>query len=102
MREEMETIDWNDLLKEKDTEEMWNAFKQKLENLTNKYIPFKQRRSGNKTPWCNNEIKRIIRIKQQRYQKMKKSKSKEDAKEYKKSQQQISPQISKQKQQLVL
>ena len=85
IQEEMETIDWNDLLKEKDTEEMWNAFKQKLENLTNKHIPFKQRRSGNKTPWCNNETKRIIRIKQQRYQKMKKSKSKEDAKEYKKS-----------------
>jgi hypothetical protein len=35
MREEMDTIDWNAQLKEKETEE-WNTFKHKLEELAHK------------------------------------------------------------------
>jgi hypothetical protein len=42
MREEMDTIDWNTLLKEKETEAMWNTFIHKLEDLTQKCIPFKK------------------------------------------------------------
>ena len=88
MREEMESIDWNDFLKGKETEDMWNAFKQKLEDLTSKFIPFKQRRASNKTPWCNNETKRIVKIKQKKYRTMKETQSKEDIQEFKKSQKQ--------------
>ena len=88
MREEMESLDWNDFLKGKETEDMWNAFKQKLEDLTSKFIPFKQRRASNKTPWCNNETKRIVKIKQKKYRTMKETQSKEDIQEFKKSQKQ--------------
>jgi hypothetical protein len=38
MREEMDTVDWNNLLKEKRREEVWGTFKHKLEDLTHKYI----------------------------------------------------------------
>jgi len=89
IREDFGGIKWDVIFNGKGTEEMWNTFKQKLEQVVLKNVPFMQRRARKKIPWSNQETKRLINVKRRKYKKMKCSESTEDVKEFKKAQQQV-------------
>jgi len=60
MREDLAGINWHNMLRHLDTEATWAIIKNKLEEITRKYVPLRKLRPPNKPIWMNREISRAM------------------------------------------
>ena len=62
IKDDMQVINWQELLSEKTTEEAWSCFKQLLRNSVEKNVPVREisRRKLRKNPWITKSTKRKI------------------------------------------
>ena len=56
INQELECIDWIQLLRQKSVEEMWQTFRWTIENLMVKFIPKKKSRRKIKTSWITKTL----------------------------------------------
>ena len=82
---EMGRIDWSAELSGLNTEDSWKSLQFKIQDLTDKYVPKKVRRSTHKPLWLNRKVLRASRRKQRLYNKYKESKSPVDYKSFRDS-----------------
>ena len=71
IREELGYINWEETLKNKDTEESWSAIKEVVSDLTNKFIPkssgFKPGSKPKKPLWMNEKALSLVKKKHEAY-----------------------------------
>ena len=60
-------VDWDQELKDKNTEDSWKLIKDKIKSGTDTYIPKILRRRNNNHQWMTRFVKRIVRKKQRDY-----------------------------------
>ena len=63
MREELKNRSWVRELNRMSTSEAWTVFCNKIEDITNRWVPERRKRNRNRPPWLNQEILREIRKK---------------------------------------
>ena len=83
MRKSLKSENWDETLKNVDTEKAWTILKTKLCALTSKYVPRKQSKSDSKPKWLNSKVKSKIKSKKQAWKKYKSTKTERDYNRYK-------------------
>ena len=63
IRTYLHRVNWNDMLTNCDCIEMWNRFKNKINECIRRYVPKKQVFSCKKAPWSSNSIRRLVKRK---------------------------------------
>ena len=63
MREELGTINWRMELDNKNVEEAWTVFTNKIHKAVDKHVPVRRKRNQNRPAWLSTEILRAIRRK---------------------------------------
>ena len=63
----MSEVNWKNEFHNKSASEMWATLKSKIDNLQEKFVPRKNRRSPGKPPWMNKHILTMIRKKRRLY-----------------------------------
>ena len=73
LRAHLATLDWDRIFSTNDNvEEVWDSFRNIIQNMINLYIPVKTISSRSKNaPWFNNHMKRITRTKKRKWKKYK-------------------------------
>ena len=73
LRAHLATLDWDRIFStNNNVEEMWDSFRNIIQNMINLYIPVKTISSRSKNaPWFNNHLKRITRTKKRKWKKYK-------------------------------
>ena len=71
MRRELEDRVWSNRVRRSNMEASWQLVKNKVEELTRKYVPVRRRRNQNKPVWMNQEILRAIRKKKRMWKSVK-------------------------------
>ena len=70
---ELHSINWYELLHDKNINDAWSAFKDLCLECTHKFIPSKKSRRREKKPWITDEIITLARRKKRLYSKSRKS-----------------------------
>jgi hypothetical protein len=63
IKRELGRDNWDELLRDKSTEQAWDLLKGRVHGLVEKYVPARRRRNHNRPPWLSREILRAIRRK---------------------------------------
>ena len=99
LRNEFKSTNWNEIFMNKTATEMWTEFTTILNNIQEKYVPLKLRRSNNRPSWMNQKLLRLIRKKKRLYKKFKKYPTQENENLYNKCEKEVKYQtkVSKKK-----
>ena len=84
MRKEMKAVAWDDCLDQVGVEESWSIIRGKLEQLVEKWVPWRRKkRGGGRAPkWMNQEIRKSINDKKAAWKRWKRTGREEDRKDY--------------------
>ena len=80
LKEELSKVNWNDELKDKDTEETWTYIKEKTINAINKSTPMTKPSGRKGKPWMNHETIEIVRNKHRLFREWHRKGNKENEK----------------------
>ena len=97
MRTEMATMRWDEMLADKDVNGMWNEIKNVLNELAEKYVPWRETKRRNNPKWFNKEMAKQIVKKRRAWNKWKRTKSGVDKNEYKKMEKSVKRMIKNKK-----
>ena len=86
LREKLCQIKWDHEFQNKNCYEMWDIFKDKLDNISKECIPFKVLRNSHKSKplWWNDKISRLVKIKKKKFYALKNNNRDEDVTSYRK------------------
>ena len=72
IKRELQTVDWQKLFSNKSAEQSWLIFKEKIENLEQKYIPIRQQSSKRSKPiWMTHKALKAVKQRRRIYRKYK-------------------------------
>jgi len=75
IKQELKSVNWQNLFENLSADQSWAVFKDKLENLQWKYIPVKGRLNKRRKPmWMSNKALKAVRHRRQIYRKYKDTK----------------------------
>jgi hypothetical protein len=97
MRLEMETIDWDRLFANKNVEENWLSFRNKLMDCAERNIPRRMIKVVARQRWVTNEIIKLIRMKKRRWREYKLYKTTEARIAYEEVEKELKKKIKKAK-----
>ena len=83
--EYLTNIDWNQVISSENVETSWTKFKTVLEEGCERFLPKKPRRQRGKPIWMNDNVTRLIRIKQRRFKAHNRIRNQESLANYKES-----------------
>ena len=83
MRQYAACVSWKEEMENLDVEESWTFIKRTLEDMTEKFVPLRKKRSKRSPPWMNGDVRRAIGEKKRAWNKWKRSRKEEERKEYK-------------------
>ena len=89
-------VNWNQVITDS-VENSWSNFKNILNTGCDRFLPKKRRRNTNKPIWMNQNITRLIRIKQRRFKSYKNFRTAENLSSYKESEKKCKKSIMKAK-----
>jgi hypothetical protein len=69
LKADAEATDWTEILENKEAEDMWKAFRSKMEELTIKNLPTKKRRTRFRPQWMTRRVEKEIKIKRRLWKK---------------------------------
>ena len=79
MRKEVGNVDWESALDQAGVEESWSIIKRCLEDLVDKWVPWKRPRKGRMAPkWMNAEVRKAVNEKKKAWKRWKTSGREED------------------------
>jgi ribonucleases P/MRP protein subunit RPP40 len=82
MREEISSIDFDEIIIGDSVEQDWDCFKLIMEKLKDKWVPFRRNKVG-KCKWVNNSVTRRRRAKNKAWERYQNQKSQENLEKYK-------------------
>ena len=84
MRAHIATVNWDSFFAECDSvNEMWDKFKNVINNLMDMHVPFETGRKNN-YPWFNKKLRNMRKIKLRKWLKFKNRKTNRNRRQYKK------------------
>ena len=84
MRKRMREMDWRNILREKDVNEMWISIRGCIERLMTELIPMKRVKTKNNPQWFDRDVKRSIEKKKDAWKRWKQSGGEREKEEYRK------------------
>ncbi len=63
MRRDIEAIEWEELMKDKNIEEAWNCFRRKMDEIVDQHVPRFVNTRKKRPDWITQDIARQIRKK---------------------------------------
>ena len=84
MKESLREVNWSEAFENLDTEKSWNIFKNKVNLVTEKFVPCKQSKVERNPKWLNSNVRNKIKKKKQAWKKYKASNTNENFAQYKK------------------
>ena len=63
----LSSVNWEDEFRDKETDECWLFFRNRISTGMKEFIPNKRRRQNNKPPWMSRDILKLVRLKQRLY-----------------------------------
>ena len=81
MRDEIRNENWEEILQNKDVQQAWGLFQDKISGLIERNIPKKNFRNNHKPPWSSREIQSAIKDKRKAWDQYKRSKKLNSQKE---------------------
>ena len=83
MRKEMRNVNWEEKLNQSGVEETWCILKRTLDQMVDKWVPWRRKSGRHNVPrWMNNEIRTAVTKKKKAWRKWKESRRDEDKREY--------------------
>ena len=82
MREELDNIDWEDLLDTCNSQETWDLIHNKLTGLIERYVPRKKFTNNTSPPWYNRDIRILNKNKRQAWNKYRKQPTQDNWRNY--------------------
>ena len=83
MRQHAADIRWEEEMENLGVEDSWSFVKRSLEEMTEKFVPLRRKRSNRSPPWMNGEVRKAVREKKKAWNKWKRTGKEEEKKEYK-------------------
>ena len=83
MKKDLNDVNWDTLLQDKDTQQSWDVFQGVLDRAIKDHVPLRTIRSQGKPPWLNKNVMRTIRKKRKLWNAYKNTKNYEDYLAYK-------------------
>ena len=83
LKEEVNHVNWDEILTGTSVEDDWNTFKNTLQKICEKHVPTRQPKKKSKPAWATREITKLQRKKVRAYKKMKITRDDSDYQEYK-------------------
>ena len=83
MRIKMKEVRWEEMLEDKDVNEMWSLIRSKIEQLTDENVPNSLVRNNNDPKWMNGEIRKCLKEKKKAWKRYKMTKTERDKDVYK-------------------
>ena len=100
MRSRMPEVRWEEILEDKDVNEMWISIKSKIEQLTDEHIPNSLVRNNNDPKWMNGEIRKCLKEKKKAWKRFKTTRTERDRGIYKQWEKKTKDQVKNAKKKL--
>ena len=95
INQELECIDWIQLLRQKSVEEMWQTFRWTIENLMVKFIPKKKSRRKMKTSWITKNTIKEMKGRSKLWKRYQQTKTEEDYEDYRRLRNKVNNMVRK-------
>ena len=97
LRDQLRGIDWDEELRDRDTEDAWRHMTGKINSAINQFIPKVRRRTSNNHQWMNKKVKKLVRKKQRHYNRYMETLTDNDFDRYKQTAKECKKEIRKAK-----